>query len=167
METMDRTKDDRKDKKIDKENKNYEAINSLVDSIKANDLKNTRYQVTNQSNSADDVLFVRIPMPTKSDKLKKEEPNDKILKFDVVDMEPSNKKGDKNKQSNDFDDLFLISVPKNKTNKIEVTSTRTPKRELQFYPMVRKGHITRTNRTSRRRKIKPEKPPKETIQFFN
>lgn len=160
---------DESDKKMsDKDAKNYKAISSLVDSIKANDLKNTKYQVTNQSNSADDVLFVRIPMPDKKANLQSDNTNDKILKFDIVDMKPETKKSpDNNKQSNDFDDLFLISVPKNKSSNVEVTSTRTPKRELQLYPMVRKGHITRTNRTGRKRRIRPEKIEKESLQFFN
>lgn len=45
-------------------NPKFAAIQSLIDVIKSNDLKNVQYQITNESNKEDDILFVRIPLPT-------------------------------------------------------------------------------------------------------
>uniref|UniRef100_A0A6P7GI62 Uncharacterized protein LOC114338448 n=1 Tax=Diabrotica virgifera virgifera TaxID=50390 RepID=A0A6P7GI62_DIAVI len=42
----------------------YSAIQNLIDVIKNNDLKSVQYHISNQSNNKDDVLFVKIPLPT-------------------------------------------------------------------------------------------------------
>lgn len=143
---------DRQNRNMIHDSKKYEAINSLVHTIKSNDFSNSKYQITNHSDNADDVLFVRIPMPQVSEKMTQDEA-DKVLKFDVVDTNTEKTRDDKKLDS--FDDLFLISVPKNRNN-TESQTSRTPKRELHSVPVVRRGFVTRTNRTGRRRRIRPE-----------
>lgn len=46
------------------ENSKYTAIQNLISVIKNNDLKNVQYTISNNSNNADDILFVKIPLPT-------------------------------------------------------------------------------------------------------
>lgn len=121
--------------------KNYSAINNLMQTIKEEEENKNKTK-----SSEEELLLVRIPMP----ETQKQEP--KIIRFD---LKNNTKKGlDK---SLDFDDLFLISVPRNK-NKTEGTTVtiRTPKRDLQVFPIIRRGIVTRTNRTNiRKRRLRP------------
>lgn len=45
-------------------NQKFQAIQNLIDIIKSNDLNNVQYQISNHSNKKDDVLYVKIPLPT-------------------------------------------------------------------------------------------------------
>lgn len=49
--------------KKDDLNPKFAAIKNLIDIIKSNDLKNVKYQISNDSSKPDDVLFVKIPLP--------------------------------------------------------------------------------------------------------
>ncbi|KAG5894828.1 hypothetical protein JTB14_033672 [Gonioctena quinquepunctata] len=50
--------------RMEEENPKYAAIQNLINVIKSNDLNNIQYHISNESNKADDVLFVKIPLPT-------------------------------------------------------------------------------------------------------
>lgn len=45
-------------------NPKFAAIQNLIEIIKSNDLNNIKYQISNASNMDDDILFVKIPLPT-------------------------------------------------------------------------------------------------------
>lgn len=147
------------DKKYKSDRNKYTAIDTMMKTIKSEEKPTNSSKIIKQDISKEEeeeLLLVRIPMtesPTEN----------KTIKLEVV--ETKNITRIKHfDRSMDFDDLFLISVAKNKSrpsNKTETTtiSVRTPKRDLQVFP-IRRGYVTRTNRTSirRRRLLKPIEP---------
>lgn len=140
--------EENKNRKIDNINK-YQAISTLMKNINEDKSKLDYTTVLSTSKQPEEEIFlVRIPMPEKNN-------TDKILKFDVVDTKNSTKS-----RSPDFEELFVITVPKSTTEGPKVIG-RSPKRDLKIFPIVRRGYVTRTNLTSiRKRRTKPEDDPK-------
>lgn len=148
------------------QNQKYDAIEKLMETIKTEGPNETSTESSRPAKiikdqpskeEEEELLLVRIPMT--------ESPREKPAKsvtLEIVDTNVKNgtrlKKLDK---SLDFDDLFLISLPKrNKTNSVNVTNRfmmRSPKRDLQVFP-IRRGYVTRTSRTNirKRRVLKPD-----------
>lgn len=108
------------------------AIQNLIDVIKSNDLKNVQYQITNESNTKDDVLFVRIPLPTNftgETSIKKSE--NLLFNATVIDLDEESKN-------------------KNDTRRSQKS---LPIKERSL-PVYRRAFITRTNVTRSRRTSK-------------
>ncbi|CAH0551802.1 unnamed protein product [Brassicogethes aeneus] len=70
-------------------NPKYAAIQNLINVIRSNDLKNVQYHISNESNKQDDILFVKIPLPTN---FTKETSNTKnvLSSTTTVNLEPAN-----------------------------------------------------------------------------
>ncbi|KAL3288837.1 hypothetical protein HHI36_003284 [Cryptolaemus montrouzieri] len=115
------------------------AIQSLIDIINSNDLKNVQYQITNESNSMDDILFVKIPLPTNFTKQDNAERansniNTEDLKLEAINIfEPQ-----KNTSKRFTKALELMPVAGSDNNNNKVNS---------FVPTYRRGYVTRTNVT--------------------
>jgi hypothetical protein len=109
-------------------NPKFAAIQNLIDIIKSNDLKNVQYQITNESNKEDDILFVKIPLPTNfTEETKKSE---KMVANGTS-----------------------ISGPIDLEKESKTGTSRSPKSlptQERFAPTYRKGYVTRTNVTSHR-----------------
>ncbi|RZC35297.1 uncharacterized protein BDFB_009064, partial [Asbolus verrucosus] len=107
-------------------NPKFAAIQNLIDVIKSNDLKNIQYQITNESNKQDDILFVKIPLPTN------------------FTQETKSEKLTLNKTS--------ISGPIDLMNETKNNTKRSQKSLPvdRFVPTYRKSYITRTNVTNHR-----------------
>ncbi|CAH1364600.1 unnamed protein product [Tenebrio molitor] len=107
-------------------NPKFAAIQNLIDIIKSNDLKNVQYQITNESNKEDDILFVKIPLPTNfTEETKKSE---KMVANGTS-----------------------ISGPIDLEKKSKSGTSRSPKSlptQERFAPTYRKGYVTRTNVTN-------------------
>ncbi|XP_044744139.1 uncharacterized protein LOC123306292 [Coccinella septempunctata] len=119
-------------------NSKLTAIQSLIDIINSNELKNVQYQITNESNSKDDVLFVKIPLPTNfTDKDKTE---DGLATFEKADLK--------------LEPVDLTEPVKNNTKRFGKqfdTNTSASSEKPSFktlVPTYRKGYITRTNVTT-------------------
>lgn len=135
------------------QNQNNNAVNNLKQTIKTEEKEYTNSSniLTQESLSKDEdeLLLVRIPMPVTSNENKEK-------KLEVIDTNITTRIKHLDK-SKDFDDLFLISLPRNKYNitgrKTDTTlvTIGTPKRDLQVFP-IRRGYVTRANRTVIRRK---------------
>lgn len=141
------------ERRIDEKNK-YKSLNTMVEDIKSDKRKNLEYTTGNNTSSSksseEEILLVRIPMPEAKSK------EEKVVKLEVIDTKNSTKRKNSDK-TYDFEELFLISVPKNR-NKNESVTIRTPKRDLKIFPVVRRGYVTRTNLSSiRRKRLRPDK----------
>lgn len=107
-------------------NPKYAAIQNLIDIIKSNDLKNVQYQITNESNKQDDILFVKIPLPTNfTQETRKSE---KMVNASSIVSGP----------------IDLGTGGKNTTKR---SQKALPVQERPV-PVYRKGYITRTNVTN-------------------
>lgn len=132
-------------KKLNESNK-YKAIDNMMKNIKSDDKSKDEYTIisTTTKKPEEEIFLVRIPMPDSQNK------TDKIIKFDIVDTKNTTIK---NREVSDFEELFLITVPKTKNNTEHTTvAIRTPKRDLKIFPVVRRGYVTRTNRSSIRKR---------------
>ncbi|XP_063918862.1 uncharacterized protein LOC135134174 isoform X1 [Zophobas morio] len=110
-------------------NPKFAAIQNLIDIIKSNDLKNVQYQITNESNKADDILFVKIPLPTNfTEETRKSE---KIVSNGTQPMS---------------DPIDLKSDARNNTKR----SQKSLPIDDRFVPVYRRSYITRTNVTNHR-----------------
>lgn len=116
----------------------YAAIQNLIDIIKSNDLKNVKYQITNDSNRADDVLFVKIPLPTNFSQETRTEKTQKLdSEFHVLIPE-----------STKVANLTVLS------SKVENSQAVLPSSNGRSLPIYRRSYIERTNITSRGRQLK-------------
>ncbi|XP_044265917.1 uncharacterized protein LOC123012157 [Tribolium madens] len=112
-------------------NPKYAAIQNLIDIIKSNDLKNIQYQITNESNKHDDILFVKIPLPT-------------------------NFTQETRKSEKMVNETSAISGPIDLGNEGKNTTKRSQKAlpvQERPVPVYRRGYITRTNVTNHRPRI--------------
>lgn len=152
--------EEKDNRKLNRSQNKYNAINNLMQTIKDEEKRPLSAKIQKQDmpskEEEEELLLVRIPMT--------ESPQDKDIKLEVVDTKNVTRIKHLDK-SNDFDDLFLISLPRNKIkveNRTDISSPqtiRTPKRDLQVFP-IRRGYVTRTNRTSiRRRRVQKPIPP--------
>ncbi|KAK9876143.1 hypothetical protein WA026_011260 [Henosepilachna vigintioctopunctata] len=117
------------------------AIQSLIDIINSNELKNVQYQITNESNVKDDILFVKIPLPsnfTKQDKMDQlnnwSKPEPKLEQIDIADSPNVTRRDNRN--------LDFQEMPVNMSVKQNFSALQ---------PTYRRGYITRTNVTGHRR----------------
>lgn len=105
-------------------NPKFAAIQNLIEIIKSNDLKNVQYQITNESNKQDDILFVKIPLPTNFTAATKKD-NIQLQLGNVTSLEVSDNKN---------------QTKRSQTAQVPPSST----------PIYRKGYVTRTNVTNHR-----------------
>ncbi|XP_008195826.1 uncharacterized protein LOC663405 [Tribolium castaneum] len=112
-------------------NPKFAAIQNLIDIIKSNDLKNVQYQITNESNKHDDILFVKIPLPT-------------------------NFTQETRKSEKMVNATSVISGPIDLGNGGKNTTKRSQKAlpvQERPVPVYRRGYITRTNVTNHRPRV--------------
>ncbi|XP_045460590.1 uncharacterized protein LOC123671006 [Harmonia axyridis] len=120
------------------ENSKLTAIQSLIDIINSNELKNVQYQITNESNSKDDILFVKIPLPTNF--TTGQDTEDSFGKFEKADLK--------------LEPVDLSEEVKNNTKRFgkELDTSISASSERRSFnnlvPTYRKSYITRTNVTT-------------------
>lgn len=127
------------DMKVEDTNPKYAAIQNLINVIKANDLNNVQYHISNESNKQDDILFVKIPLPTNFTKESRSQKN--VLSSNTsVNLEPVNVREDLSNNRNSR----AQKVPK-----FESTSYRPDSIKWNQPSSFRRGFIERTNITNR------------------
>ncbi|CAH1113971.1 unnamed protein product [Psylliodes chrysocephalus] len=121
--------------RMETEDTKYAAIQNLINTIKNNDLKNIQYHISNESNKKDDILFVKIPLPTNFTNDNKEILNNSTINLQPITVEDDN-----------FDTKrYQKSLPPlvNWNTKDSALSDDTRRA-----PVYRRAFITRTNVTT-------------------
>lgn len=113
----------------------YAAIANLIDVIKTDEVKNLNYQVSNDSDKTDDVLYVKIPLPSNYTGNKSEKITEDIDRLEAVDLIYADAKDRNNEVSRSGKFIGTSSGFKN--------STSEGKSRLYV-----RSYITKTNRTS-------------------
>ncbi|KAJ8924277.1 hypothetical protein NQ315_007069, partial [Exocentrus adspersus] len=154
-----------------KDNPKYAAIQNLIQVIKNNDLNNVQYHISNESNNANDILFVKIPLPTNftkevtTSKRNSVQSNTTVSLESVYSDDDSNDRNEQSKRSHkalvatptkqergNGRDLPYQStsappwLPKDK----EETSYRFESASYRPVGVYRRGFVTRTNNTQGR-----------------
>lgn len=151
-------------------NPKFEAIQNLIDIIKSNDLNNIQYQITNESNKADDILYVKIPLPNnitdgpKSENMVKPDGKTTLLDFDDIDIFLPKK--DVSKVDNNTDKSFLTRSVKDPTihnffnpypSEIKPTATIVPVKKIKSssLKMNHSSSVVNSNRNETKRASRP------------
>lgn len=126
--------------KKDDLNPKLTAIQNLIHIIKSNDLKNVKYQISNDSSKSDDVLFVKIPLPSN---FSQETGTEKIENLDseFTVLIPEHMKQTPNLQASTTANLTVLSS-RGESAKV------TPSSRSRNLPVYRRSYIERTNVTS-------------------
>ncbi|CAG9854275.1 unnamed protein product [Phyllotreta striolata] len=131
-----------KSARLESDNNKYRAIQNLIDTIKNNDLNNIQYHITNESDKKDDVLLVKIPLPTNLTRTK--QTSNSSLSLEPVAIE--------NDESFDAKRLQK-SLPEWYTKKPTTAAPETaPSIKTDRAPVYRRAFITRTNVTTHGRR---------------
>lgn len=132
-----------------KENSKYAAIQNLIDVIKNNDLKNVQYHISNNSNNADDILFVKIPLPTNFTEETKSSKRNTIRSNTTVSLEPVySSEGINIHTKRSQKALPLISTQYSGGK--EESGYRPEGNTYRSTPVYRRGFVTRANITEGR-----------------
>lgn len=126
---------------MEESNPKYTAIQNLINVIKKNDLSNIQYHISNDSNKENDILFVKIPLPSNFSQGIKDNEKNRFLINTTVNLEPIDL------QPNALHKRSHKSLPFITSRYLKVNQTEEdnfPK----YYPVYRKGYITKTNVTS-------------------
>ncbi|XP_057668269.1 uncharacterized protein LOC130901158 [Diorhabda carinulata] len=147
------------DSSIQSEDSKYAAIQSLIDVIKNNDLKNLEYHITTEPNKKDDVLFVKIPLPSNFTVDNQNTWNNQSLEpTDEGGRDINSRRFQKSLPSFDIEDdnelntkLFqrLSLTERKTTTKQSLTTQRAPEEFRKPNPIYRRGFVIRTNVTTR------------------
>lgn len=125
-----------KDEKSDL-NPKFAAIQNLIEIIKSNDLKDVKYQITNDTSRSDDALFVKIPLPSNFTQETGTEKTDKLdSEFSVLVPEVIKNRGNLRTSTTANVTVF--------TSRSESTNNH---RERSL-PVYRRSYVERTNVTS-------------------
>lgn len=121
-------------------NPKFAAIQNLIEIIKSNDLKDVKYQITNDTNRSDDALFVKIPLPSN---FTQETGTEKIEKLDseFSVLVPEATKNSPNLRTSTTANVTVF------TSKSE-SSKAIPNIRERSLPVYRRSYIERTNVTS-------------------
>lgn len=119
----------------------FAAIQNLIDIIKSNDLKDVKYQISNDTTRSDDALFVKIPLPTN---FTQETGTEKIEKLDseFSILVPEVTKNTGNLRTSTTANV-TVSTSKSESSKVIPNNIR--ERSL---PVYRRSYVERTNVTS-------------------
>lgn len=121
-------------------NPKFAAIKNLIDIIKSNDLKDVKYQISNDTSKSDDALFVKIPLPTNftqetgTEKTKRLDREFSLLVPEVTKNAP-------NSRSLTASNITVFSSKSESTRAI-------PNIRERSLPVYRRSYIERTNVTS-------------------
>lgn len=122
----------------------FAAIQNLIEIIKSNDLKNIKYQITNDSNQKEDALFVKIPLPTNFTQETMTEKAQKLDNgFSVLLPVDDKQKMNSTKQSN--------GISKVKFNETSVSILTNQSKNAALY---RRSYVERTNITTHGRQAR-------------
>ncbi|KAJ8932110.1 hypothetical protein NQ314_014891, partial [Rhamnusium bicolor] len=131
------------------QNPKYAAIQNLINVIKNNDLKNVQYHISNESNKADDILFVRIPLPTNFTKDSKSLQSNYFSSNTSVNLEPVYSDEGRNIQTK----RSHKSLPLTTTRSFAHKETNYRDDIPRLSPVYRRGFVTRTNITHRQQTL--------------
>lgn len=121
-------------------NPKFAAIQNLIEIIKSNDLNNIKYQIANDSNKDDDILFVKIPLPTN---FTQETGTEKAKKLDD-EFSVLLKEGKLNSTA--------AKSGANSTSVKQLGSETTPSAGNKNVTLYRRSYIERTNLTAHGKK---------------
>nr|XP_023022915.1 uncharacterized protein LOC111511130 isoform X1 [Leptinotarsa decemlineata] len=126
--------------RMEEENPKFAAIQNLINVIKSNDLNNVQYHISNESNKADDILFVKIPLPTNFTREAVSSNSSATLLRASPEKESSiGKRSGK----------FVQGLPRWSEVEKSTESTEGFDRGSKPSPVYRRGFVTRTNVTGR------------------
>ncbi|CAG9820450.1 unnamed protein product [Phaedon cochleariae] len=140
--------------RMEAENPKYAAIQNLIEVIKSNDLHNIQYHISNESNSQDDVLFVKIPLPVNFTNQSK---NSHILSRNTsISLEPVDVKVENSIQRKRSHKALPDIILERKGNEESAESTDSNEKFGDISrpsPLYRRAFITRTNVTMHGRRL--------------
>lgn len=119
------------------------AIQNLINIINSNELKNVEYQITNKTDSMDDILLVKIPLPsnfTKEVNRLDDKVNDTTNKLDLQVFEDNDAAKNNTKRSSK--DLSV-----NNPSKFQISDS-TKSSFSNVAPVYRRSYIVRANVSS-------------------
>lgn len=125
------------------ENTKYSAIQNLINVIKKNDLNNIQYHISNDSNKENDILFVKIPLPSNFSKEINENSKNVFSSNTTVNLEPIDLK------TNALQKRSQKSMPF--ATRASFDDVDEQVNAQSYYPVYRRGFVTKTNVTSRAR----------------
>ncbi|XP_050305969.1 uncharacterized protein LOC126743078 [Anthonomus grandis grandis] len=146
------TQPDAKSSRVESpENSKLSAIKSLIDVIKNTEVENVQYHISNDSKKSDDILYVKIPIPTFDDDTNnstKQSKGDGKVSFETV--ESNKEESLRGQKSLRVENQPAFNKYNANTNANQYSQTReylTKEPERKF-PVYRRGFVTRTNLSS-------------------
>lgn len=130
------------------ENPKFAAIQNLINVIKKNDLNNIQYHISNDSNKENDILFVKIPLPSNFSQEINDKTKNVFSSKTTVNLEPIELK------TNTLNKRSQKSLPFEQSRMSEDQLWEHVEERNRFQspnPVYRRSFVTKTNVTSRAR----------------